>query len=181
VITVHKSDKSMSIIQSHLPAKCYSNQPIEVDGCVIHYISAVNVLPEDPFNFKRVMQLLKDYKLSAHYYIDRDGEVHALTPKAVKAYHAGKSHFNDRDWCNNFMLGIELAGGKDFEYEDVQIDSLVELLNDLIAEYGFSQYNIVGHDAVRSAWNIRHPDSIAVKKVDPGEHFPWDSVMERLM
>lgn len=171
----------MNIIKSHLPDDCYGNVDIDIDGCVIHYISAVNVLPNDPFNFDAIMDIFKQYKVSAHYYIDREGDIFELVPIPTKAYHAGKSIWDGREWCNDFMLGIELAGGKDFGYEPRQIHMLIELLKALIKEHGFSPYNIAGHDAVREAWNITHPFNKGSVKHDPGDHFPWDTVIGELI
>lgn len=162
-------------IKNHLPAKCYSKNKIaSVDGAVIHFISAKNVLPDDPFNRAAIIEIFKQYKVSAQYLIERDGAILELVPEGYKAYHAGKSIMNDRQYCNNFTVGIELAGGTDWDYADEQILNLGQLLGQLMTKHNFSSDWVQGHDEVRANWNKKYPDKKASAKVDPGNHFPWE-------
>jgi len=109
----------MNIIKNHLPSYCYSRNKIKsVDGLVIHFISAKNILPNDPFNLDAIMGIFKQYGVSANYLILRDGTIIELIPKLFKSYHAGKSIMNGRKGCNNFTIGVELEGGTDFPYTD---------------------------------------------------------------
>jgi len=171
----------MDIIKTHLPENCYSkNSMKKIMGAVIHYISAVNVLPEDPFNMEAILNIFKEYKLSAHFLIDRDGTPMELVPLPMTAWHAGRSMMNGRTRCNNFTVGIELVGGKDFEYTPEQIATCKHLLADLMTEYRFPVDSIQGHNAVRSAWNRTFPAKRASVKRDPGMHFPWPEVREAL-
>lgn len=171
----------MEVIEQYLPRNCYSSNEIEsVDGAVIHFISAKNVLPGDPFNLYEIRKIFKDYGVSANYLIRRDGEVIKLVPDLHQAYHAGKSTMNGRDWCNTFTIGIELEGGTDWPYTDEQLLNLTQLLAELMTEHGFTLDWVQGHDKVRADWNEKYPDNKGSVKVDPGEHFPWEIVNDML-
>lgn len=47
---------------------------------------------------------------SAHATIERDGTITQQVPFNRKAWHAGKSAWNGRRYCNGFSIGIELVG-----------------------------------------------------------------------
>jgi len=165
----------MNIIKNHLPSYCYSRNKIKsVDGLVIHFISAKNILPNDPFNLDAIMGIFKQYGVSANYLIRRDGTIIELIPKLFKSYHAGKSIMNGRKGCNNFTIGVELEGGTDFPYTDEQMLNLGTLSAQLMTEHKFTDEWVQGHDKVRADWNEQYPDKKASVKVDPGEHFQWE-------
>ena len=160
-----------------LSSKCYSSRKMSsIDGALVHFISAKNVLPDDPFNIDAIIQIFEDYKLSAHYLIDREGEVIELVPGRHKAYHAGYSRMNGRNGCNSFTMGIELVGGSDWPYTDKQVFACGELLAQLMTEHQFTLKWVKGHDKVRADWNEQYPDKRAATKVDPGDHFPWETL-----
>lgn len=161
-----------------LPTNCYSKDKIQsVDGAVIHFISAKNVAKSDPFNREAILNIFKEYRLSAHYLIERDGTQINLVPDLHKAYHAGFSRMNGRNSCNNFTVGIELVGGSDWDYVEEQIISLSTLLAQLMTKHNFSLDSVQGHDEIRANWIKEYPDKAKIKKVDskydPGKHFPW--------
>ena len=171
----------MNIIPAPLPKGCYSPRHMaSVDGALIHYISAINIQPNDPFDVEAIRKILIDYDFSAHYLIDRDGTVMELVPLPMTAYHAGQSTMNGRSRCNTYMVGVELVGGAGIEYSPDQIPAVKDLLAMLMAAYGFPIKNIKGHDEVRAEWNRIHPLEKAAVKVDPGPQFPWPDVREAL-
>jgi|GEM_PF-2475268 len=144
------------------------------DTIVIHYISAINVDKNDPFNVDKVLDLLtkpiddngKLIRVSAHYAIDRTGQVYQLVDNLDVAWHAGVSTMPDgRNYqgsCNEFSIGIELFGGNWIDFTDAQYDSLIELTNELKRRFVINEKNIVGHDAIAPG-----------RKVDPGKRFDW--------
>ncbi len=171
----------MNIIKNHLPSYCYSkNKMKSMDGIVVHFISAKNVLPDDPFNRDAIIKILKDYGFSYHYLIERDGTIIELVPGMHKAYHAGKSIMNERESCNDFAVGITLAGGTDFPYTDEQMLNLGTLSAQLMTEHKFTDEWIQGHDKVRANWNNQYPDKKKSVKVDPGNHFQWEILKDML-
>lgn len=151
-----------------------------IDGIVIHYISAVNILPDDPFDLDVILDVFKRYKVSAHYLIDREGVPIELVPLPKIAWHAGRSRMNGRDRCNNWTVGIELMGGKDFDYTDDQIATLKLMIAKLMSKHKIPIENIQGHDDVRLAWNRHYPNKKGSKKYDPGENFPWNDIRDSL-
>ena len=171
----------MNIIKQHLPGYCYSKYDIKsVEGAVIHFVSAKNILPDDPFNLDAIIGIFKEYGVSAKYLIRRDGTVIELVPDMRRSHHAGKSRMNGRDGCNKFTIGIELEGGSDWPYTDEQMLILGELLAQLMTEHKFTLDWIQGHDKIRADWNKQYPSKKASKKVDPGEHFNWEILEDML-
>lgn len=154
-----------------------------VDTIVIHYISAVNIDPDDPFNTQKIMDLLtkpipigdgKSVKVSAHYAIDREGKVYSLVDTNNVAWHAGKSKLpNGKSYhgsCNEFSIGIELFGGKWIDFTDAQYDALVELTKHIKGQWDHDpDWHIVGHDTIAPG-----------RKVDPGPRFHWERYLKAL-
>ncbi|MGR3433511.1 MAG: N-acetylmuramoyl-L-alanine amidase [Shimia sp.] len=56
--------------------------------------------------------------VSAHFTIERDGEVTQLVPLNRAAAHAGRSSYHGRDWVNRFSIGIELVSPGRMERSD---------------------------------------------------------------
>ena len=151
-----------------------SERNSSIDLIVIHCIS----LPEGDFLNSNVIDLfqnkldhnkhptfetLKEFKVSAHLFIRRDGKIIQFVPFDKCAWHAGESSFNNRDGCNDFSIGIELEGTVHEEFTDEQYKILKAVILKLKEEYGIT--NTVGHSDIA-------PD----RKVDPGPHFNWDKL-----
>ena len=172
----------MNIITKLLPNFCYSSSKIKHNGIVIHYFSGKYQFPDDPFNLEKCYDLFVDlnrplaertiYKdlgydkkmyASAHYLIGRDGEIINLVPVEYKAWHAGKSEWNGKKYCNNWMIGIEMVATATSGYTDEQYLALDKLTEQLRAEYNIPWDNIVGHEDVAPG-----------RKKDPGALFDWD-------
>ena len=93
------------------------NRPsgVTVDWIVVHSISAVRDLPlAEAFEPEAIFALLQRAKLSAHFLIDRDGNVFRMVATDRAAYHAGR--FNGRS------IGIELAGLADDPWIRGEVD-----------------------------------------------------------
>lgn len=105
-------------------------------------------------------------KVSAHYLIDRKGEVIKLVKESNIAWHAGKSKWKKINNLNRYSIGIELVNkGHKFGYQrytNSQIKSLIILCKRLKKKYKIKSHNILGHS-----------DIAPLRKVDPGEKFPW--------
>jgi AmpD protein len=142
-----------------------------IDLLVIHNIS----LPPGEFGGEGVIELftnrldpaahpyyqtIKDLRVSAHFFIRRDGELIQFVPPDRRAWHAGVSSWNGRERCNDFSIGIELEGTDDTPFTDAQYASLDELIESLRQRYAIQE--IVGHSDIA-------PD----RKTDPGPCFDW--------
>ena len=105
-------------------------------------------------------------KVSAHYYIKKNGEIITLVPDLYIAWHAGKSYWKKYTNLNKNSIGIEITNpGHNIKYEkfsEAQIVSLVKLCKFLIRKYNIKPNNILGHS-----------DIAPYRKKDPGEKFPW--------
>lgn len=157
----------------HLPSPNFSVRPDDtaVSLVVLHNIS----LPPFEYGTGAVADLflnrvesdahpffaqLTDLRVSAHFFIDRNGDITQFVSCNDVAYHAGVSAFRGQTGCNAFSIGIELAGC-DFEpFEAVQYDALLKLVKDLLANYPIEA--IIGHQHIAPS-----------RKTDPGHFFDW--------
>ena len=103
---------------------------------------------------------LAGVRVSAHFFIDRDGAVIQYVPCELRAWHAGASSWKSRERCNDFSVGIELEGTDYQPFTDAQYGSLSELTRALFARYG--ELDLAGHSDIAPG-----------RKTDPGPHFDW--------
>jgi len=145
---------------------------------VVHAIS----LPPDEFGGPGVQQLFSNaldpeahpyyadihhLRVSAHYFIRRDGETICFVDPDRRAWHAGVSCWNGRERCNDFSIGIELEGCDTQPFEPVQYVRLVGLIAELRERYPIEA--VVGHSDIAPG-----------RKTDPGPFFDW-AHLERLL
>jgi len=148
----------------------------EIDTIVIHAMHAGVVCPESPFSAENCIQILKDYDVSAHYVIDRDGKIHQLVPEEKKAWHAGISKMpapDSRDGVNDFSIGIELIGNEEVPFEDIQYNALNFLLDDIKKRRNIR--DIVGHEN-KATQELVNAGLRKDAKWDPGKMFDWGKI-----
>lgn len=111
-------------------------------------------------------------KVSAHYAIEEDGQIFQLVEEDKRAWHAGVSAWQGESNINSASIGIEIVnGGHDFPNEDgnlppfpnAQINALIPLCKEIMKRHG--KLTVLGHS-----------DIAPVRKIDPGEHFPWQGI-----
>ncbi|MCD6293092.1 MAG: 1,6-anhydro-N-acetylmuramyl-L-alanine amidase AmpD [Deltaproteobacteria bacterium] len=162
-----------------IPSPNYDNRPpcTIIDLVVIHAIS----LPPGKFGTGRVIDLFTNsldpdadpyfagivgLKVSSHYFIERHGRVIRFVADEKRAWHAGVSHFQGRDNCNDFSLGIELEGDDFTPFNEIQYQRLNELLTSIRVRWpAVTSERIVGHCHIASR-----------RKSDPGPFFDWSRV-----
>ncbi|MEJ2754386.1 MAG: 1,6-anhydro-N-acetylmuramyl-L-alanine amidase AmpD, partial [Gammaproteobacteria bacterium] len=89
---------------------------------------------------------IADLKVSSHVYIARDGGVVQFVPFHRRAWHAGESVFEGRAACNDFSVGIELAGEDNTPYTSAQYVVLARVIAALQAQYpATALHPVVGH------------------------------------
>ncbi|MBT9529138.1 MAG: 1,6-anhydro-N-acetylmuramyl-L-alanine amidase AmpD [Pseudomonas sp.] len=159
----------------HCPsAHCNERPQGEISLLVLHNIS----LPPGQFGTGKVQEFftsglnasehayfagIADMRVSAHFFIERDGQISQFVSCLQRAWHAGVSSFAGRDNCNDFSLGIELEGTDDLPYSEAQYDALVPLVQQLLAAYpALSVERICGHSDIAPG-----------RKTDPGPAFDW--------
>lgn len=155
--------------------------PSDVSLLVIHNIS----LPPEEFNTPHVEALflnqldpqahpyfeeIAELRVSAHLFIQRDGQAQQFVALDQRAWHAGASHFEGRERCNDFAIGIELEGTDHIPYTQPQYQQLVDLTRRIQAIYPkITPQRISGHQDIAPG-----------RKTDPGPAFDWARYREML-
>ena len=127
---------------------------------IIHYTGMKNEL--------EALNRLTDYKskVSAHYFIKKNGKIINLVPDLYEAWHAGKSNWKNIQSLNRYSIGVEIqnSGHENLyeKYSNKQMNSVKKLLRFLTKRYRVNCKNILGHS-----------DIAPNRKKDPGEKFPW--------
>jgi len=127
---------------------------------IIHYTGMKNEVS--------AIKKLTDHKskVSAHYFIKKNGKILNLVPDLYEAWHAGKSYWKNIQSLNRYSIGVEIqnSGHENFyeKFSIKQVDSVKKLLRFLTARYRINRKNILGHS-----------DIAPNRKKDPGEKFPW--------
>jgi len=146
-------------------------QGIAIDLAVVHSISLppgqyggndiqrlfTNTLDWDAHPY---FDLIRGAEVSAHFVVRRDGQLLQFVSVLDRAWHAGRSHWQGRDNCNDFSVGIELEGLEHTPFEVPQYETLARLLRDLAEAWPIAQ--TVGHEHIAPG-----------RKQDPGKAFDW--------
>lgn len=103
---------------------------------------------------------LRGLRVSAHFFIRRDGELIQFVSADARAWHAGLSSFAGRERCNDFSIGVELEGADDQPFADAQYKALARLTAALRARYPLT--DVAGHEHIAPG-----------RKTDPGPCFDW--------
>ena len=104
--------------------------------------------------------------VSCHYYITKSGKLIQMVPDLYVAWHAGESYWDNDKSINYNSIGIEISNpGHGYGYRkfnDKQIKCLIRISKSIIKKYNIDKNNILGHS-----------DIAPLRKIDPGEKFPW--------
>lgn len=105
-------------------------------------------------------------QVSSHYFVHEDGRIDQLVPEARRAWHAGRSVWKGETDINSRSIGIEIAnaghpGGLP-EFPDEQIAAVAELCRNCVERWSIAPERVLAHS-----------DVAPIRKVDPGEKFPW--------
>ncbi|HEU5281314.1 MAG TPA: 1,6-anhydro-N-acetylmuramyl-L-alanine amidase AmpD [Gammaproteobacteria bacterium] len=154
---------------------------LPIDLLVVHNIS----LPPGQFGGSAVLDFfcgrlpvndhpyfteIQHLRVSAHLFIRRDGSMVQFVPFHRRAWHAGESHFQGKDRCNDFSIGIELEGTDTLPYEAVQYEQLAAVTRLLMQVYpALTRERLVGHATIAPG-----------RKTDPGDAFHWQHFIGQL-
>ena len=109
--------------------------------------------------------------VSCHYLVDEGGSITQMVDENLRAWHAGVSRWKSCDDINSASIGIEIHNpGHDLGYADFpasQIEAVILLCRDIIARNGIAAENVLAHS-----------DVAPLRKKDPGEKFPWQTLHE---
>ncbi|MCK0129143.1 N-acetylmuramoyl-L-alanine amidase [Erythrobacter sp. F6033] len=153
------------LVHAVRPSPNYNERTSPITMLVLHYTEMKPV--------ETALDRLTDPEagVSAHYLISEEGVVTQLVPEEKRAWHAGTSFWRGTKDVNSASIGIELdhpghAGGYR-EFADVQFEALLPLAARIVKQYDIPRANVVGHS-----------DVAPLRKIDPGELFPWDRLAE---
>ena len=138
----------------------FSKKKRSIKLVIIHYTG----MQSERESIKRLCNPLS--KVSAHYLINQNGKIFKLVEDRHIAWHAGKSRWKKYKNLNKDSIGIELVNkGHQYGYNSFkkrQILSLEKLCKTLKKKYKIKTKNFLGHS-----------DIAPLRKIDPGEKFPW--------
>ena len=99
-------------------------------------------------------------RVSAHFFIRRDGALVQFVSCNDRAWHAGVSSWMGRPRCNDYSIGVELEGTDHLPYRAAQYTMLARLLKAIAKRYPVE--HVAGHSDVSPG-----------RKTDPGPSFDW--------
>lgn len=101
-------------------------------------------------------------QVSAHLFIERDGNVTQFVNFNDRAWHAGKSSYLGVPNCNDYSIGIELEGDDYSEFDDRQYQTLSQVIAAIYQAYPKTVNHLAGHSDIARG-----------RKSDPGLYFDW--------
>jgi len=163
-----------------LPSPNFGPRPtqVHIGLIVVHSIS----LPPGQYGGHEVQQLftnqldwnehpwfeqIRGLKVSAHFYIRRQGELWQFVSCDDRAWHAGRSCYQGLENCNDHSIGIELEGVEDQAFDAAQYKTLASLCTVIAQNYPVTQ--LAGHQHIAPG-----------RKHDPGSGFDWSRVQQAL-
>ena len=149
----HGSEISLVVVHA------ISLPPEEFGGPGVEALFANRLDPAAHPYYETIHQL----RVSAHFFIRRDGRLIQFVPVAWRAWHAGASAWKGQQRCNDFSVGIELEGSDNQPFEDAQYQRLAALIGSLKSHYPIR--DVAGHSDVAPG-----------RKTDPGPLFDWSRV-----
>ena len=105
--------------------------------------------------------------VSCHYLVWEDGRITQLVAEDDRAWHAGIGIWAGNGDINSVSIGIEIVnfghqGGLP-TYPAPQIEAVIALCRDICARRDIAARRVLAHS-----------DMAPGRKIDPGEHFPWE-------
>ena len=155
----------MNIISDFSPnfSKKKRRNARQIKFVIIHYTGMQSEIE----SLKRLKNIKS--KVSCHYLINRKGSIIQMVQEKNVAWHAGKSKWKKFTNLNDKSIGIELVNkGHRFGYQNftkVQIKKLIILCKKLKEKYRLKKEDFLGHS-----------DIAPLRKIDPGEKFPWEKL-----
>jgi N-acetylmuramoyl-L-alanine amidase len=114
---------------------------------------------------------LAESRVSCHYVIDESGRITQMVPERLRAWHAGVSCWHGETDVNSASVGIEIQNpGHEDGYHDfpaAQIAAVIALSRDIVGRNGIPRERVLAHS-----------DIAPMRKIDPGEKFPWPLLAE---
>lgn len=163
----------------------------DVTHVVIHFASNVTAKPTNPYIPEDIINIFKQYGISTHYLIARDGTIFRLVDEKRNAYHAGRGSLSDyphyKDKLNRHSIGIEiLAIGTEEEMKQYISPEIYRSIPKNNIGYTDEQYIALNsllpgiyqrHDIkIDRQHVIGHNEYSVGRKEDPGILFDWSKI-----
>ncbi|MBL4775700.1 MAG: 1,6-anhydro-N-acetylmuramyl-L-alanine amidase AmpD [Mariprofundus sp.] len=160
--------------QAHSPHQNARPDGVDIDLIVLHAIS----LPAGQFALHYIEELfcgrldhqahasfkdLQGLQVSAHFVVDRAGDITQFVATDRRAWHAGISSWQGRKACNDFAIGIEMIGDEQQPFSPAQYRETARLCRSLM-----QRYPVIGSDRI-----VGHEDIAPGRKWDPGKQWDW--------
>ena len=150
-----------------LNQKCYkcwdSDSNRKIDYLIYHHIEASSI--------NEAIEMLEYHEVSAHYIIDKIGNIFQVVDDNDIAFHAGISYWNKCTNLNSKSIGIEMINSNPFNssFSKQQIKSAIDLGLNLINKYNIKSRYVLGHSDI--AYNSEN--GLLDRKQDPSHLFDW--------
>lgn len=106
---------------------------------------------------------LEHLRVSAHFVVNRQGDITQFVPLHKRAWHAGESSWQGRGNCNDYSIGIEMIGDEQTPFTPAQYRETARLCRVLMQRFlSITPDRIVGHR-----------DVAPERKWDPGRQWQW--------
>ncbi len=147
-----------------IPTQNYSNRKTEKEGICLHITT--------DFAYNQALNWFRNKraKASAHYIVERNGDIFYCVNDANNAYHAGKKYRptasivknNSNRNPNSYLMGIEVVAVKNGHLTQVQFKALKELVEHLCIKHGIplDRHHIIGHNEINTKDKIFCPVSV---------------------
>ncbi len=150
-----------TLVRQVRPSPNYDARTLATDMLVLHYTG----MPTTAEALERLCD--PEAKVSSHYLVDEEGTIIQLVPEKLRAWHAGVSSWEGVTDINSRSIGIEIGNpGHSYglpDYPEPQAAAVVALCRDLMQRHRFRAERVLGHS-----------DVAPLRKIDPGEKFPWE-------
>ena len=155
--------KNLPLKMTQAPSPNFDERTLPISLLILHYTG----METGEAALERMTDA--DAKVSAHYMVEEDGRIFQLVDEERRAWHAGLSEWQGETNINSCSIGIEIVnGGHDWPsadgslppFPDAQIIAVIALCKDIESRHG--RLTLLGHS-----------DIAPMRKIDPGEHFPW--------
>ena len=158
--------KNLPLKMTQAPSPNFDERTLPISLLILHYTG----METGEAALERMTDA--DAKVSAHYMVEEDGRIFQLVDEERRAWHAGFSEWQGETNINSCSIGIEIVnGGHDWPnadgslppFPDAQIIAVIALCKDIESRHG--RLTLLGHS-----------DIAPMRKIDPGEHFPWSGL-----
>ena len=157
----NQDDRPLDCLPELVVIHAISLPPGEFGGPWIDDLFCNQLNPQTHPYFAQIAEL----RVSAHVVIRREGQLTQYVGFDQRAWHAGVSHYQGRERCNDFSVGIELEGDDDTQFTAEQYAVLTQLLRALADKYP---------SLAKPLCVVGHADIAPGRKTDPGPMFDWE-------